>query len=100
MLELQHKLDYPYGNYINNGKSYACLRDIVWRGDCLDADIHLYNNNNNKNKNDSYATQSYIPDKRESRANNINTTFFSFGFYCDLNSFGRFELAELAFCFF
>lgn len=41
VLKLKHKLNDRFGYYINDGKIYTSVRELVSRGDRLDADIHL-----------------------------------------------------------
>ncbi|THV90122.1 hypothetical protein D6D27_06047, partial [Aureobasidium pullulans] len=41
ILKLKYKLNDRFGYYINDGKIYAFVRELVDRGDRLDADIHL-----------------------------------------------------------
>ncbi|THZ16420.1 hypothetical protein D6C90_09996, partial [Aureobasidium pullulans] len=41
VLKLKYKLNDRFGYYINDGKIYASVRELVDRGDRLDADIHL-----------------------------------------------------------
>ncbi|THW31426.1 hypothetical protein D6D21_10708 [Aureobasidium pullulans] len=45
VLKLKYKLNDRFGYYINDGKIYASVRELVDRGDRLDADIHLLPDN-------------------------------------------------------